>query len=255
MVQADRIRQAALEWYILPARSAGQKDITIRAGDLHREMKLTNAMPAVCSALGSGKFELLAGVRRLEVTGPANGANVYFRFSIAVQGEEPGPTFPEPRPELSRSNAESLKPTSEAMDLSDAVVLVSCVKSKLPQPAPARLLYCSDWFTKVRRIIEAQDAHWFVLSALYGLVPADKEIAPYEHTLSTFDIAGRRAWAAGVYRALEPELKGYKRVVFFAGTKYREFFITPLQRGGWRVEVPMEGMGIGEQLAWLSVRQ
>ncbi|RVH60116.1 hypothetical protein CN213_06045 [Sinorhizobium meliloti] len=141
------------------------------------------------------------------------------------------------------------------MDLTNAVVLVSCVKSKLAYAAPARMLYNSDWFTKARSVIEAQDAHWFVLSALYGLVPADREIAPYERTLNTMGVADRRAWAAGVIRQLAPELKECKRVVFFAGLKYREFLVGPLQNGGWQVEVPMEGLAIGEQLAWLSARQ
>ena len=78
---ADRIRQAALDTYIFPARAAGRKDVVIRAGDLHSEMNLRSAMPAICSALGSTKFELLAGVE-LVIIGPTNGANVYFRFDL-----------------------------------------------------------------------------------------------------------------------------------------------------------------------------
>lgn len=255
MNQADRIRQTALEIYIHPARAAGRSDVIIRAGDLHSEMKLSNAMPAVCSAIGSRKFEALAGIRRLEITGPANGANVYFRFDLTGRVEGPVPVPSRPSPRAFERPARDAGQIAERIDLSGAVVLVSCVKSKLPQAAPARLLYCSDWFTKVRRFVETQDARWFVLSALYGLVPADREIAPYEHTLNTMDIASRRAWAADVYRALVPELKEYKRVVFFAGLKYREFLVGPLQSGGWQVTVPMEGLAIGEQLAWLSARQ
>lgn len=255
MSQADRIRETALESYILPARAAGQPDVIIRAGDLHNEMKLKNAMPAVCSALGSGKFELLAGVRRLEITGPANGANVYFRFDVTAPAYEPAPRFEKPPSQPSPQPIARAKVSAAMLDLRDAVVLVSCVKSKLPHVASARMLYRSDWFTKVRGIVEAQNARWFVLSALYGLVPADKVIAPYEHTLNTEGVAARRAWADGVYRALLPELKGHHRVVFFAGLRYREFLVEPLGKAGWQVEIPMEGLVRGDQLSWLTDRQ
>ncbi len=52
MTQADKIRQFALDHYVVPARAGGLDVITIRAGDIHREMNLVNAMPAVCSAVG-----------------------------------------------------------------------------------------------------------------------------------------------------------------------------------------------------------
>lgn len=209
-------------------------------------------MPAVCSALRSGKFEQFADVTRLEVTGPAKGANVYFRFGLtgnveaareAVSHTLPRPAAPVRLPVLSSRGS---------VDLSNAIVLVSCVKSKVPYPAPVRTLYRSDWFTKVRRLVEGQDARWFVLSALHGLVPPDKEIAPYELTLNTMGVARRRAWTDEVYRQLEPELDGCKRVVFFAGLNYREFLVGPLLRSGLQVDVPMEGLAQGEQLSWLG---
>jgi hypothetical protein len=255
MSQADEIRQTAFEKYILPARVAGEEDVIIRAGDLHGAMKLTNAMPAVCSALRSGKFEQLAEVRRLDVTGPANGANVYFRFGLAGRVEASVSVPPEARPRLARSSGPAVLPLRGSIDLSNALVLVSCVKSKLPHPAPARVLYCSDWFTKVRRLVEGQNARWFVLSALHGLVSPDKEIAPYELTLNTMGVARRRAWADGVYKQLETEFDGCTRVVFFAGLNYREFLVGPLLCNGFQVDVPMEGLAQGEQLSWLGNRE
>lgn len=250
MSQADWIRQIALESYILPARAAGQEQVVIRAGDLHSAMKLKNAMPAVCSALHSEKFESFAGVTKLDVSGPANGANVYFRFAVTPSLAAPA------RGALQREAPQHHTEKAEltTLDLSGAVVLVSCVKSKLPKAAPARLLYCSDWFTKVRNVVEPQGVPWFVLSALHGLVPADKEIAPYELTLNTMGVADRRAWADSIYRTLVPELQGHKRVVFLAGLRYREFLVAHLERDGWEIEVPMEGLTIGQQLSWLSAR-
>jgi hypothetical protein len=51
---------------------------------------------------------------------------------------------------------------------------------------------------------------------------------------------------------LLPALAGEKRVVMFAGARYREFLVQPLERRGIKVEVPMETLTRGEQLAWLS---
>src|SRR5260370_30099690 len=90
MREADRIRQFALDHYVALARAEGRSEITIRAGDVHQAMGLANAMPAVCSAIGSSKFEELARVTPINRTGPANGANVYFKFSVT------GATLPSP---------------------------------------------------------------------------------------------------------------------------------------------------------------
>lgn len=80
-------------------------------------------------------------------------------------------------------------------------------------------------------------------------------IAPYEHTLNAIDIVARQTWATGVLDTLAPLLNGHRRVVFFAGMKYREFLVEPLEGRGVKVEVPVSNLGIGEQLAWLTDRQ
>jgi hypothetical protein len=77
---------------------------------------------------------------------------------------------------MSDELAEKRGPPAARLDLTGAVVLVSCVKSKRSHRAPARLLYTSAWFQKVRDIVEASDARWFILSARYGLVAPDAEI-------------------------------------------------------------------------------
>lgn len=82
----------------------------------------------------------------------------------------------------------------------DALVLVSCVSRKLAEPAPARNLYRSAWFIKVRGLVAARNADWLILSALYGIVAPDDVIAPYEKTLNTAGVSERRAWAENVRR-------------------------------------------------------
>jgi hypothetical protein len=104
-------------------------------------------------------------------------------------------------------------------------------------------------------MVEASEARWFVLSALYGLVTPDTEIAPYDYTLNTVGIAERKAWATRVLDKLLPEVAGENRVVMFAGQRYREFLVEPLRKRGIKVEVPMANLARGEQLASLSNHQ
>jgi len=118
--------------------------------------------------------------------------------------------------------------------------------------APARDLYCSAWFTKARAYVEAAKSPWYILSAKYGLVSSEEWIDPYELTLAEMKIAERRAWAEQVWRDLEPLLGTRGRVVLLAGKRYREFLVARIEKRGVRVEVPLEGLGIGRQLQWLG---
>jgi hypothetical protein len=113
-------------------------------------------------------------------------------------------------------------------------------------------LYTSAWFRKVRDIVEASGARWFVLSSRYGLVAPEVEIAPYEYTLNALGVAERKDWATRVLNKLLPEIASEKRVVMFTGHRYREFLVEPLRQRGLSVEVPMANLARGEQLAWLS---
>src|SRR5262245_36520536 len=82
MGQADDIRRFIIDHYIGPARARGEGTVSIRAGDVHREMELENAMPAVCSAIGSNKFAAEAGAREISRNGPANSSTVLFTFEL-----------------------------------------------------------------------------------------------------------------------------------------------------------------------------
>jgi hypothetical protein len=255
MKQADRIRQFVLDHYVTPATQQGRTVVAVRAGDVHTQMSLSNAMPAVCGAIRSRKFDELASVRRIELRGPTNGANVYFTFDLQ--------RCVAPVPEISHSasivtdysdtiRTPTQQPSIRHLNLTGALVLISCVKSKLSHSAPVRALYTSAWFRKVREIVEASGERWFVLSSRYGLIAPDVEIEPYDYTLNTLSAGERRAWAADVLEKLLQEITEERRVVMFAGQRYREFLVEPLRQHGIAVEVPMASLTRGEQLAWLS---
>lgn len=84
--QADRIRVHVVQHYLVPARSKGATTVVVVAGDVHRAMKLQNAMPAVCSALDSRKFSELASITLTGREGPANSSTVRFTFDLNPMG-------------------------------------------------------------------------------------------------------------------------------------------------------------------------
>jgi hypothetical protein len=79
---SDQVREYCKKSYIEPARQKGLHSVTIRAGDVHSDMKFKNRLPLVCSALGTKTFEAMCGVRRTSVNGPLNGANTTFTFEL-----------------------------------------------------------------------------------------------------------------------------------------------------------------------------
>lgn len=133
--------------------------------------------------------------------------------------------------------------------------LVSCVGQKAGVPTRAAALYTSAWFQKARRFVEERGSQWFILSAEYGLVHPDTVIAPYEKTLNRMGVEARRAWANRVIGQMEAQLPQCEEIVVFAGARYREFLMEYLRRRARRVEVPLEGLRIGEQLAWFSTHR
>ena len=130
--------------------------------------------------------------------------------------------------------------------------LVSCVGKKGKRPVPAKDLYRSTWFKLARAWVEREAAPWFILSAKHGLVHPDAVIAPYDETLNNMPVAARRDWAERVKFQMDATFPDADEVVVFAGRRYREHIEGQLRRRFKSVEVPMEGLRIGEQLRWLK---
>ena len=129
--------------------------------------------------------------------------------------------------------------------------LIGCAAMKLPHAAPARDLYVSDLFRKAVAYAEARGAPWVILSALHGVVDPSRFLTPYNRTLTMMLREERKAWGAMVARQLG-DLAAHD-VVFLAGANYRLPIVeSPLWlERRYRATAPMEGLGIGEQKAWL----
>ena len=170
---AEWIRRYALDQHVGPARQAQERTVTIRAGDVHRELDLTNCIPAVCSALGSALFELLAGVILMERTGPIQSTTTHFRYRFephsrdVIAGRIPVSTQTLPRSPKPQSMATSRSYSAATVTPETAggrrLFLVSCVKTKLSRLAKAKALYISNWFQKVRVYVERESGAWRIL--------------------------------------------------------------------------------------------
>lgn len=134
----------------------------------------------------------------------------------------------------------------------DIVCLVSCVGKKTERPNPAERLYQSTWFNKAKEYAETASGEWGILSAKHGLVSPTDIIEPYDETLNNMPAADRKEWSRSVAKAIKDHYRSNTKIVVLAGKKYREYLLPLLHDDGYEVEVPMEGLGIGEQLGWLT---
>lgn len=132
------------------------------------------------------------------------------------------------------------------------VVLVSCANEKLDHRAKAKDLYVSDLFRKSFAFAQRLTPKAvFILSAKHRLVHPDDEIDPYNLTLNDMPLADVEAWADAVFEQLRHRTDVEDdHFVFLAGDRYRRYLVPRLRS----VEVPMEGLGIGEQLQFLKRR-
>ena len=131
------------------------------------------------------------------------------------------------------------------------VVLIACASQKRESPSPARDLYQSALFRKSLRYAEAvlEPDRIYVLSAKHHLLPLDETVAPYDRTLNRMSASEVRTSADEVLEQLRQQTDlGEDRFTLLAGNTYRKHLVPELAH----VEVPMEGMRIGEQLQFLT---
>ena len=130
--------------------------------------------------------------------------------------------------------------------------LVACSAAKLSHPAPAGELYRSALFVKSRSFVQRHADRWFVLSALHGLLPPQQVVAPYDVRLP-LGSSPVQVWADRVAGQLRDALAGVPDpgLLVLAGRRYRcVLALVP----DVPAVVPLAGLGIGQQLGWLTSR-
>lgn len=132
------------------------------------------------------------------------------------------------------------------------IALVACVKRKREVAAPARDLYTSPWFVLARAWAEANAERWYILSARWGLVSPEQRLYPYEATMKQLSRNERLRWAEHVCQQFDSYEREPAAITVLAGNAYRDFLVPLLGTSGHTIALPMAGLGIGEQLAWLK---
>jgi len=132
------------------------------------------------------------------------------------------------------------------------VALVSCSKNKREYKCSAAEMYSeSTLFTKATKYIKNNEYDkWFILSALHGLLEPKKQIEPYNVTLNNMKNLEIKIWAEQVMQQLQQH--EITSIDFYAGDKYRKYLIPLLEKEGVICNVPLKGMGIGQQLQFYT---
>jgi cytoplasmic iron level regulating protein YaaA (DUF328/UPF0246 family) len=125
------------------------------------------------------------------------------------------------------------------------IILIGCGKKKRDYICKAEDLYISFYFkNKLAFAKSLKPDSIFILSAKYGLVPLNMEIAPYDLTLNKYSEDELREWSANTLQQLRIKTDLEKdKFIFLAGKKYQKHLLPKIRN----YENPLEGLGIGKQ--------
>jgi hypothetical protein len=79
---SDRVRNYVKRKYIDPAKKEGKKTLTIRAGDIHKELGFSRRIPVVCSALRSHKLSKKCNIELTYIGGPNNSTTTTYTYRL-----------------------------------------------------------------------------------------------------------------------------------------------------------------------------
>lgn len=142
------------------------------------------------------------------------------------------------------------------------IILISCASQQGSVKAKAKHLYTSSLFKLSWEYANQRNPDKiFILSGLHYLLDIDKEIEPYDVTLSNVSKDKRRAgqtiltskgkiaWGKEIIEQLskEADLENDEFIIL-AGQEY----IKPIRKGISRLENPLEGLNRGKRLKFLK---
>jgi len=218
--------------------------------DLDTLQRLVQAMgdEALTAKLGQAKREIFHGEARLPQTPKSDSENTIkseFRPEYAENKSSQPTKHIQSRSQTAPGDAHNVA----APDL----VLIGCVKTKLPGRHKAKDLFTSPLFAGRRRRAEATGMPWFILSAKYGLLSPDSDTDYYDVSLNSAGRAERRRWSARVLEQLKKSVGSVagKVIEVHAGKAYHNYgLVEGLKMEGATVVIPLEHARQGEQLAW-----
>lgn len=123
---------------------------------------------------------------------------------------------------------------------------------KRKETSPASELYISQWFKAAKKYILTLEIEYFILSAKHGILHPSQLVEPYDQSLYHLSAPERRRWSEMVVKQLIAIAPPGTEFVILAGKRYREGIVEPLENAGYNTTIPLQGLGIGKQLQWLT---
>lgn len=129
--------------------------------------------------------------------------------------------------------------------------LLATARKKKHHPAPVTEFYNSPLFRKSVQYANEHYERLYFYNAKDGLLLPDQIMAPYDVSIKTFTLSEKKQWAHTVISALnEHESSEDCKIFLHGGYVYRKYLQPELKSYGYTFTVPLQGLGIGEQLAW-----
>lgn len=132
------------------------------------------------------------------------------------------------------------------------VYLITCTRGKLSKKAFAKDLYKSQTFQAARKVAERFGDVWYILSAKHGLLSPEKQIEPYDLSLTSLSHLQRNKWAISVVQELLPTLEPNDQITILGDDLYAEYLIPLLSEVGFCIRRPFFGRSDAARLYWLN---
>jgi cytoplasmic iron level regulating protein YaaA (DUF328/UPF0246 family) len=131
----------------------------------------------------------------------------------------------------------------------DIAVITSCSKSKLTYPAAARDFYQGQFFKTIRKFATQINTDLYLVSAFYGLIPADAMVKPYNLRISTETKA--KALQPKVQPKIAILLEKYEKIVVLMGSLYQMSMGDQIFNSQVFRSIDHRGNGGYNEMAWL----
>lgn len=131
------------------------------------------------------------------------------------------------------------------------VGLLATARKKSTKSAPVTEFYQSPLFQKTLEYASHHYDRMYFYNAKDGLLLPEDIMDPYDVSIKTFSHHQREEWAQKVIEQFsEYETSTDILVCLHGGSVYRKHLEPQLNRFNYIYEVPLKGLGIGEQLSW-----
>ncbi|TLS39050.1 DUF6884 domain-containing protein [Pseudalkalibacillus caeni] len=131
------------------------------------------------------------------------------------------------------------------------VGLLATARKKNNKPAPVTEFYQSPLFQKSLEYAKQNYARMYFYNAKDGLLLPNDMMDPYDVSIKTFTHQEREEWAEKVVENFSKVENPSKVIVYLhGGAVYRKHLEPKLEKHNFEYEVPLKGLGIGEQLNW-----